>query len=373
MAAIVAAAIFQPPDFPVICTFNCIPPASRNWFVGRRFRCYDLAVLRERSQHPAPAVARETGGCYNRKDVCRLLKIDARQLKSWERQQLIPELTEYRFWDLLALKQIARLRSENANPRLIRQAIEALRTHAQHSPEPVEDVRVYKDGRRVRIQIGKQKMEPASGQLVFDFAEGEISKLLQLPPVEAKGRELREKLRQKLEADRWFELGLELEQTGGPYERIIEAYKTAADLDPSSAGALVNLGTVYFNGHAWADAENYYQKALGVDSEYPLAHFNLGNLYDERGDAANALHHYQEALRLQPGYADVHYNLALLHQGQHDLMRAVRHWKAYLKLDGQSAWAEIARRELAKVEAQTVVRGSRPAGSQLHVVKRENG
>ncbi|MGH9640033.1 MAG: tetratricopeptide repeat protein [Bryobacteraceae bacterium] len=330
-------------------------------------------MLRERSQHPALAVARETGGCYSRKDVCRLLKIDTRQLKSWERQQLIPELSEYRFWDLLALKQFARLRSENAQPRRIRQAIEALREHARQSPEPVEDVRLYKDGRRVRIQIGKQKMEPGSGQLVFNFAEGEISKLLQLPRAQAKGLELREKLRQKLEADRWFERGLELERTGAPSERIIEAYKAAADLDPSSAGALVNLGTVYFNGRAWADAENYYHKALAADPGYPLAHFNLGNLYDERGDVASAQRHYHEALRLQPGYADAHYNLALLHQGQHDLMSALRHWKAYLKLDGQSAWAAIARRELAKVEAQTVVRGNRPAGSQLYVVKREKG
>lgn len=326
-------------------------------------------MLRDRSQHPPPAVARESGGCYSRKDVCRLLKVDARQLKSWERQQLIPELAEYRFWDLLALKQIARLRGENAHPRRIRQAIEALREHARLSPELVDDVRLYKDGRRVRIQIGKQKMEPASGQLVFDFAEGEISKLLQLPRAEAQAQNLREKLRKKLEADRWFERGLELEQTGGPYERIVEAYKTAADLDPSSAGALVNLGTVYFNRHAWADAEIYYRKALAVDADYPLAHFNLGNLYDERGDLENALHHYHEALRLQPGYADVHYNLALLYQGQRDAMRAVRHWKAYLKLDAQSAWADIARRELAKVEPQTVVRGSRPAGPPLHLVK----
>lgn len=324
-------------------------------------------------QRPAAAVARETGGCYSRKDVCRLLKIDLRVLKRWERQQLIQARNEYRFSDLLALKQIARLRSERAHPRRIRQALEALRIHLGGFSESLEDVRLYKDGRRVRIQIGKQKMEPVSGQLVFDFTQGEISKLLQLPRAESHGQELRERLRNKLEADRWFERGLELEQTGAPYERIVEAYQCAADLDPSSAGALVNLGTVHFNARAWAKAENFYKKALAVDAAYPLAHFNLGNLYDERGEVEGAVHHYREALRLQPGYADAHYNLALLYQGQHDFMRAVRHWKAYLKLDRQSAWADIARRELAKLQLQTVMHGSRPAGSQLQVVKRENG
>jgi tetratricopeptide (TPR) repeat protein len=229
------------------------------------------------------------------------------------------------------------------------------------------DVRVYKEGRRVRVQIGRQKMEPLSGQLLFDFAEQEISKILQLPPSEKRNAAaVAERFRNKLEADRWFERGLELEQTGGPYQQIIEAYQRAVDLDPTAAGALVNLGTVFFNGHAWADAEKYYLRALEVDPQYALAHFNLGNLYDERGDTETASTHYREALRINPSYADAHYNLALLCQSRRDIMGALRHWRAYLKLDGSSTWAHIARRELSKLEsAVTVIKGGRPAASQL--------
>jgi tetratricopeptide (TPR) repeat protein len=235
-----------------------------------------------------------------------------------------------------------------------------------------EDVQVYKDGRRVRIKIGKQKMEPASGQLLFDFAEGEINKLLQLPASQKSGGAIAEKLRNKIEADHWFERGLELEQTGAPYEQIIEAYEKAAELDPHSAGALVNLGTVFFNGHAWADAEARYKKALEIDPDYALAHFNLGNLYDEQGAAKDALHHYEEALRIHPNYADAHYNVALLYQGVRDVLNAMRHWRAYLKLDSTSSWAQIARRELTKLEAATVVKGSRPAPQKIHLLKSEN-
>jgi len=90
-----------------------------------------------------------------------------------------------------------------------------------------------------------------------------------------------------------------------------------------------------------------------------LAHFNLGNLYDEQNDPSNALEHYHEALRIHPSYADAHYNLALLYQGLRDTMNAVRHWRAYLKLDTNSTWAQIARRELAKLEAATVVTGGK--------------
>jgi tetratricopeptide (TPR) repeat protein len=98
---------------------------------------------------------------------------------------------------------------------------------------------------------------------------------------------------------------------------------------------------------------------LEVDPDYPLAHFNLGNLYDERGDYEAAVFHYQAAVRLFPEYADAHYNIALLYQNVGEVMNAVRHWKLYLKLDTNTAWSNIARRELSKLEAVTVIAGSR--------------
>jgi len=330
-------------------------------------RCYDCRVLRDRSQHLPVS---EAGGAYTRKEVCRLLKIENRQLKSWERQQLIPELSQYTFSDLLALKRLVRLRGENASPRQVRRAFDSLREYLKSAPQPSDDVQVYTEGRRVRIQIGKHKLEPGSGQLLFDFAEEELSKLLQLPAT-SRGNAAIERLRNKLEADRWFEQGLELEQTGAPYEKIIEAYQRAAELDPQSAGARVNLGTVFFNGHAWADAETQYKAALEIDPDYALSHFNLGNLYDEQGDSTDALHHYGEAIRIHPHYADAHYNLALLNQSLGDIMSALKHWRAYLKLDGTSTWAQIARRELTKLESETVVTGKRPTAARLQLVKSE--
>lgn len=307
-----------------------------------------------------------------------MLKLDGRQLKSWERQGLIPELPQYKFTDLLKLKRLVKLRAEHAHPRLVRTAMRALDEYLKKLPDPGDDVQIYTEGRRVRIQIGKHRLEPGSGQMLFDFAEAEISKLLHLPAAKNSVK-MAERLRDKLEADRWFEHALELEQSGAQYEEIIAAYQKTLELDPKSAGALVNLGTVFFNGHAWADAEEHYLRALGVDPEYALAHFNLGNLYDEQDDLANAEKHYLEALRLHPHYADAHYNMALLYQGMRDFMRAVRHWRAYLKLDTTTTWSKIARRELEKLEAITIHQGNRisptpaPAAKmQLVKAKKEN-
>jgi tetratricopeptide (TPR) repeat protein len=153
---------------------------------------------------------------------------------------------------------------------------------------------------------------------------------------------------------------LELEQTGAPLDQITEAYQKAIELDETCVGAMVNLGTIYFHGKDWKQAEGHYRRALEIDPNYALGHFNLGNLYDERGEATKAYQHYLSALRVAPDYGDAHYNLALLCQRTGQLMKAQRHWKAYLKLDSQSSWAAIARRELERLRDATVVTGSRP-------------
>jgi tetratricopeptide (TPR) repeat protein len=320
-------------------------------------------VLREASPPPTQPAEREQAAVFSRTQVRRLLNVAERLLRSWERQGLIPQQDEYRFSDLLVLKTILKLRDAQVPPQRIRRSLLALRERLKDAPDLYSEIRVFSQGQRVQVQIGKQQMEPISGQFLLDFSESEVSKLLHLPKSSRDTEKTADLLRRKMESENWFERGLELEQRGAPVEQIIDAYQKAAALDPRAAGALVNLGTIFFNGHAWADAETHYKKALEIDPDYPLAHFNLGNLYDERGDYETAVFHYLAAVRLFPNYADAHYNIALLYQNAGEVMNAVRHWKQYLKLDTNTAWSHIARRELSKLEAITVVAGSRPPRS----------
>jgi tetratricopeptide (TPR) repeat protein len=127
------------------------------------------------------------------------------------------------------------------------------------------------------------------------------------------------------------------------------------ELNPSAAGALVNLGTIYYRQRKFADAEKFYRQAVVADATYPLAQFNLGNLYDEQGRIKEAFEHYRQALQLNPNYADAHFNLALLCERADDNLKAVHHWKAYLKLDQTGQWAEIARRQLERLRETTVI------------------
>ncbi len=306
-----------------------------------------------------------TAHAWSREEVRRLLPVTERQLRSWENQQFITSSESFGFPDLLALKTLVALRDSKIPAAEIRRTLEAIRSRMRDVGNPLTEMKLYSDGRRIRVQFEGRRMDAKTGQLLFDFDQAEISRLLSFP-----GRKSAEEgggnpgtavttHGRRAEAEMWFERGLQLEQDGAPLEEVIKTYQKALAIDPTSAGALVNLGTVYFNARAWREAERYYRDALEADPEYALAHFNLGNLFDEMGDRAKALHHYQTALRLNANYADAHYNIALLYQCVSQPLKAVRHWKAYLKLDPGSSWAAIAKRELAKLRDSTIVKGAR--------------
>ena len=301
--------------------------------------------------------AHATKQAYSREEVLRLLGVSERQLKSWEKQKFVSASGSFNFSDILALRTLIGLRDSKIPPAQIRRALDALRARLRDVHDPLTELKIYSRGKKIQVQFAGQTMEPISGQLLLDFDEAEISKLLSFPGQTARENSGARKHKSRLEAERWFEKGLEFEQTGAPMEDIIDAYRKASEIDPTSAGALVNLGTVYFNARNWREAESHYRKALEVDPRYALAYFNLGNLYDEKGDRAEALAHYLLALRYQPNYADAHYNVALLYQSTGQSLKALGHWKQYLKLDPNSSWAVIARREIAKLKDSTIVRG----------------
>ena len=290
---------------------------------------------------------------FTREAALRLLRVSERQLKSWERQKLVEPVSVYSFRELLALRTLIKLRESKVAPLQIRRAVQALTKKLRGVDDPLTQLKLYADGKKIHVDLDGLAMEAESGQLLLDFDPGELSRLLEFRPKENPKAERD----QRQAAEHWFQRGLDLEATGAPAAQIIEAYEKAIELDPGSAGALVNLGTIYFNARDFTTAERYYTLATETDPEYALAHFDLGNLCDECGDRGRALEHYSAALRISPNYADAHYNIALLYQGARQNMKAVRHWMAYLKLDPSSEWAGIARRELDKLREAAVVRG----------------
>jgi len=285
---------------------------------------------------------------YSRAEVRRQFGISARQLLSWERQGLIAAAKTYSFSDLIALQTLIKLSENHIRPRQIGRALASLREKLDWVEHPLSELRIVSDGKKIAVHLAGQKMEAISGQILFDFDAAALGGVKSFPDRKRAVNRIRE-------AESWFQQGLDLEETGAPIEQAIEAYRKVLELNPGAAGALVNLGTIYYRQHQFPQAEKYYMEAIVADPSYPLAQFNLGNLYDEQGRIKEAFDYYRRALELNPNYADAHFNLALLCERTGDPLKAVHHWKAYLKLDNSGQWADIARRQLERLRQATVV------------------
>jgi len=280
-----------------------------------------------------------------------MLGVSEQQLRSWERHGLIRGDVVFSFSDLIALKTLQKLRENRVPPRRIGRALTALKKKLSHVEQPLSELKIFSDGRTIAVQIAGQKMEALTGQMLFNFDACELGSLRAFEP-----KPPADHVNAERQAENYFQNGLALEESGAPIEKAIEAYRKAIELNPGAAGALVNLGTIYYRQRKYEEAESQYLKAVQVDANYPLAHYNLGNLYDEQGDLTRAEQHYTTALELNPNYADAHFNLALLSERRGDFLKAVRHWKSYLKLDNTGTWANIARRQLEKLREATLIR-----------------
>jgi len=290
----------------------------------------------------APALA------YAREDVCRMLSVTERQLRAWEKQGLLEPAETFGFSDLLALKTLKKLRELRIAPRQIRLAIASLKRRLTEIDRPLAQLRITAEGRRIAVHVSGQKMEPISGQLLFDFDAKEIEKLRAFP-AGAKASGAKDAAREQ-QSEFWFQRGLTLEETGAPVSEAVAAYRKAVEINPHAPGALVNLGTIAFRMRRLKEAEAFYARALEADPEYALAHFNLGNLHDEQGNVDEARRFYLAAIRLNPRYADAFFNLALLCERNGEILQAIGYWQAYLKLDGTSSWARAARKQLDRLK-----------------------
>jgi len=298
-------------------------------------------------------LSEKSSGGYPREDVRRMLDLSERQLRAWEKQGFVKPSEVFGFSDLLALKTLRKLREFDISPKQIQLTIASLRKRLKDVEHPLAQLRITAEGKRIAVHFSGHKMEPISGQLLFDFDAKEIEKLRSFP-MTASADTPKAAQKKKEESDRLaeilFQKGLMLEETGAPVTEALAAYLKAIELNPDASGALVNLGTIHFRMKKMKEAEAYYSRALQADPDYPLAHFNLGNLHDEQGRTEEARKYYLSAIRLNPRYADAYFNLALLCERNDEILRAIGYWQAYLKLDATSSWGRAAKKQLDRLK-----------------------
>ena len=111
----------------------------------------------------------------------------------------------------------------------------------------------------------------------------------------------------------WYNRGLLYEKLGG-LEKACEDFKQVVNRAPAFHAARHNLGVLYIKQQQWEDAERVFEEILEAEPREPDAHYHLAAIYlNLYGDVDRAIHCLQYAIERDPEHLDARFELGLLY------------------------------------------------------------
>lgn len=161
----------------------------------------------------------------------------------------------------------------------------------------------------------------------------------------------------------------------GEFDKAIEIYKTALDIDPQSTMVFYEIGLSYYHKGDYRTAIKYYDKVLKKNKKYllpatinkglsldkigkskaalklfkqavkdfenePRLHYNLGYQYYQKNDTENAIREVARAIELDPGYSTSHLLMGFLQFNKNNRVQALLSYHYFLLLEPESDRAE---------------------------------
>jgi tetratricopeptide (TPR) repeat protein len=278
---------------------------------------------------------------YTRREVGRILGLDAGRLQYWERLRLVRPQARwgerfYSFGDLVALRTIQRLTQNHIPARRVRRAVTSAQQQFGEPTVPLQELRLLEQGREVLVipPGAARPFNPLRQQWVFPFGMAAPS----AGPHAMVGRTPEE----------LFEAALDWEKNTETLEQAAETYRRVLDLEPSWIEAQINLGVALYQLGQADEARAAFKAAVQLDPMNGISRYNLGCVLEEQGELDEAIDHLRHAARAIPAHADVHFNLALAYdkRGEHRLAR--EQWRLYLRHAPNGPWAVQARSRLSQ-------------------------
>ncbi|HXV78618.1 MAG TPA: tetratricopeptide repeat protein [Candidatus Binatia bacterium] len=262
-------------------------------------------------------------------EVAKILNLPDRRIRSFVRAGFLTPARDqkrtfhFTFQDLLFLKTAKGLLDSRVPSKRIIRMLGSLKRQLP-GDRHLSGLKIYADGRRVIVWDGKARWQPDSGQFLFNFDARNMVQKAKLPKAATKPAE------DKLTAEHWFNLGVELEATST--KEAERAYRMALELEPKMAAAHLNLGKLHHDAGELQEARAHYQAAAEIDPNDPASRFNLGVLLEDCKRPQEAMGAYREAIKRDPSFADAHYNLALLFESVGKKAEAVAHFRTARKI-----------------------------------------
>jgi hypothetical protein len=117
---------------------------------------------------------------------------------------------------------------------------------------------------------------------------------------------------------------------GGDAERALAYCRRALEIDPASAVALTNLGTLLWIGGDAESAEKHYLRAHALEPAHVGTILNIAALRNDAGDLDASMQWIQKAERLSPRNAEVIWRRSLIELALGDYRDGWEHYEAGL-------------------------------------------
>lgn len=92
----------------------------------------------------------------------------------------------------------------------------------------------------------------------------------------------------------------QLQEGINKFNEALKSYLKAANVDPTDADPLFNIGVLYYKTKKYQEAVSQFKRVVSVNDRYPLANFYIGKSYLELGDANNALEFAKNEMSINP-------------------------------------------------------------------------
>lgn len=135
----------------------------------------------------------------------------------------------------------------------------------------------------------------------------------------------------------------------GQYEKALELFRSAIDMEPSLTEAYNNLGLTYTEMNEEKKAVEAFKKAIELSPELAAAYNNLGYVFYRLGSFQEAIEMYNEAIGRSANNGSAYTNLGNAHYKLGRTDDAIEAWKKALAIDPAN---EKAKRNLKRFHAE---------------------
>lgn len=123
----------------------------------------------------------------------------------------------------------------------------------------------------------------------------------------------------------------------GDFERALDEYGKAIELDPSNAVPYNNRGYLYDDLKEYEKAIEDYTKAIELDQDYAAAYSNRGASYYELMQYEQAVEDCKKAIALEPNNATFYNNLGTIYSALSQHERAIEQYMKAIKIEPNDA------------------------------------